>query len=157
MRIGLVTVLQWAEKFALRTCQLAVILMTALVLIQVVLRYFVGDALVWAEEGSVFLMIWVTFFGAGIAYRRGAHVAVTILPDRLPRSVARALVLFSHVLILVFLAIVAWQGWELSQSAVGQLSAGLGVSMKWPYLMVPFGCILLTAQVVAAMIDPRDN
>ena len=55
------------------------LIMAGLVIVttlQVVFRV-AFNALTWSEEMSRYLLVWGTFFGATLAYKRGNHIAVT--------------------------------------------------------------------------------
>lgn len=132
----------------------AVVAMTVLVLVQIVLRYIFNAALPWVEEMTVFLMIWMAFMGAAVGVRRGTHVAMTMLVDRLPRGLARVLFYVSTLAMIAFAAIVVWQGMLLIFSVGNQRSAALGVPMAIPYLVVPLGALLIILQACANVIDP---
>ena len=147
-------VLAWAAE---QSCLLAVLVMTGLTLIQVVLRYIFRMPLVWTEEASVFLMIWMAFVGAGIAMRRGAHIAMTLLVDRFPPRLSRGFLTLSRLLILAFLAVVAWQGWLLAMSVGGQRSPALAIPMTWPYLTMPFGAAVMGLQLIAVMLESSSS
>ena len=82
----------------------AVVAMTALVLVQIVLRYILNVPLPWVEEMTVFLMIWMAFMGAAVGVRRGTHIAMTMLVERLPRGLARVIFYVSTVAIIAFAA-----------------------------------------------------
>ena len=47
--------------------------MTTLVFVNVVARYMFNYSIIWAEEISQYLMIWIAFLGAGLALREGRH------------------------------------------------------------------------------------
>ncbi len=64
--------------------------MFALVFTNVVTRYGFGFSIAWAEEVSGFLMIWITYIGAGLALRQGRHVAIELFQDMLPPRMCRA-------------------------------------------------------------------
>ena len=53
----------------------------------VVMRYLVGSPLIWAEEVQLMCFMWMTFFGAGAAFRYGSHVAVEIVVEQLPKKI----------------------------------------------------------------------
>jgi len=97
----------------------------------------------------------MTFVGAGVALRTGAHIAMTLLRDRLGPGPARALAAVSHTVILAFLLLLAWEGWLLVVSAEGQRSPALGIPMAWPYLTMPLGAAFMASQVVAALLESR--
>ena len=50
--------------------------MSILIFAAVVLRYSVHASIPWSEEVSRYLMIWLTFLGAGPVLRIGGHIAV---------------------------------------------------------------------------------
>ena len=58
--------------------------MTLIVGANIGLRYLTGQSLSWADEAARYLMIWMTFSGAGLALRYGGHVAITNLQEQLP-------------------------------------------------------------------------
>src|SRR3990167_3110257 len=78
--------------------------MVALVFTNVVSRYILNFSIIWAEELSQYLMVWITFLGAGLAMREGRHVAVEMLQDALPQPLARTARLIVIIAVLVFLA-----------------------------------------------------
>ncbi len=47
--------------------------MTLIVAVQVFCRYVLNNSLFWAEELSRYLLAWLTFLGASVAYRRNVH------------------------------------------------------------------------------------
>ena len=113
--------------------------MFAFVFTNVVTRYGFGFSIGWAEEVSRFLMIWVTFLGAGLALREGRHVAIDVLQDLLSERARRALRMALGVMILLFLALLVFYGikfvifgWN-KETMVTQIPRGI------PYLAVPLG------------------
>ena len=143
---------QGLELVAEWSCRGAIVTMAGLVLLQVVLRYVFRAPLMWVEEGSIFLMIWMTFVGAGIALRHGYHVAMTLLCDRFPSAWSHAVSAVSSLLIVAFLLVVAWQGWLLSMAVQHQPSPALRIPMMWPYLIIPLGAVFMIIQVVAMLL-----
>ena len=65
--------------------------MTTLVFINVIARYLFNFSIIWAEEISQYLMIWIAYLGAGLALREGRHVALELLHDRLTPVLTRRL------------------------------------------------------------------
>ena len=143
------------EWLALRTCQAAAVVMVVVVLTQVVLRYIFRSPLVWAEEASVFLMIWISFVGAGLAIRDGAHIAMNLFYGRMPALWARLMLAVTCLAVLSFLAVVFWQGTLLALFVGDQPSPALRIPMMWPYLIMPVGAIFMILEIVAAFVDPK--
>ena len=65
--------------------------MAVIIFANVVLRYSTSQSIEWAEEVARYLMVWLTFLGAGPVLRYGGHIAVDNLQDSLPRGAAVAL------------------------------------------------------------------
>src|SRR3954469_21306616 len=94
---------------AAATLTVALVVMAA----QVVFRYFLSDSLIWSEEVARYALIWSSMIGAAVAYRHGAHVAVTDVVVRLPKALQAVCVRAVHLLILGFAAVLGWQSWTL--------------------------------------------
>ena len=65
--------------------------MAIVIFANVVLRYTTSQSIEWAEEVARYLMVWLTFLGAGPVLRYGGHIAVENLQDSLPPRAALAL------------------------------------------------------------------
>ena len=113
--------------------------MFVLVFTNVVTRYGFGFSIGWAEEISRFLMIWVTFLGAGLALREGRHVAIDFLQDKLRAEARHRLRTVLALLILAFLGLLVFYGAEFAafgwdkETMVTQIPRGI------PYLAIPIG------------------
>jgi TRAP-type C4-dicarboxylate transport system permease small subunit len=143
-----------AARFIVMTLM---VIMCVVVLFGVFFRYVVGDALTWTEEVSRYLMIWLGFIGAGLALREGGHVAVDALINRLPAKARRSVIFLVRLLCIAFLASVIGSGALLILKISGQITPVLGISMGWPYVAVPIGCLLVTIEMIALMIRDPDQ
>jgi C4-dicarboxylate transporter DctQ subunit len=111
----------------------------ALAFYNVVARYVFGSSLTWAGELTVYLFLWSAFFGAAYCFKEDAHIAVTILLEKIPPKVAKALMLFSHLVTFVFLAAVSWYGYKylLLEIDLEERSIDLDIPMWIPYSVIP--------------------
>ena len=50
-----------------------------LITLQVVLRYVFNYSLSWGEEVTRYAIVWMSFVGAGMGIRKGAHICVDLL------------------------------------------------------------------------------
>ena len=50
--------------------------MSMIIFANISLRYFTNESIEWAEEVARYLMVWLTFLGAGPVLRYGGHIAV---------------------------------------------------------------------------------
>src|SRR5512139_1420801 len=73
-----------AERVVRVTLVCMVAVMTAIIIMQVMLRYVFLYSLSWSEEVARYLMIWVSFLGASLAVRYGFHIGVEFIVARIP-------------------------------------------------------------------------
>ncbi len=122
--------------------------MACIVFANVTLRYLTNDSLVWAEEVARYLMVWLTFLGAGQVLRFGGHIAIENLHDVLPGPVGRALRGLLVVVLLGFFGTMAWYGAMYTSVMRFQTTAATGISFAWVYLAIPIGFALLVIHLL---------
>ena len=124
------------------------IVMFVLVFTNVVTRYCFGFSIATAEEISTFLMIWVTYLGAGLALREGRHASIDILQDLLgdrARRIVRALL---GIALLIFFALLCWYGARFAQFGWGLETITTQIPKGIPYLGIPIGAALFMLHLV---------
>jgi len=84
-------------RFAIAFC---LALMVVLVFGNVVLRYGFNSGITVSEELSRWLFVWLTFLGAIVAMRDGAHLGMDSVVARLPAAGKRACFILSNALML---------------------------------------------------------
>ncbi len=132
--------------------------MATLVFMNVVCRYILNFSIIWAEELSQYLMVWVTFLAAGLALRQGRHVAIEMLQDRLPSKARRMTRHLIALLLIVFLGTLTILGLQFVRFAWDQESPVMNIPLGIPYLAVPVGALLLLIHIFfiyRAYIDGR--
>lgn len=127
--------------------------MVALVFANVVGRYVFSRSFIWAEELSQYLMVWVTFLGAGLALRYGRHVAMDLLQIFLPDPVARALRALLAVVTIAFLLALTVLGFQLVVFAWPQETPAMNISAGLPYLAVPVGALIYLVHILLMFSD----
>ena len=132
-----------------RTLALAIFVMIAVIMYEVVARYFFNAPGPWAQDVSRWLQVAYIFLGGAYALQRGYFVRVDIMFFRLtPRLQALIDLTVSTALFACFAAVIVWKGLEfaLQSYRMGEVSATGGWrGPVWPAkFMVPLGMILLT-------------
>ncbi len=119
------------------------VLMVIVTVAQVVFRFFF-TALTWSEELACFLLVFASLLGTAVAFKKGNHIAVTFVLDKLPPAAKKVMQTVIGFLGIGFFAIVAWFGAVLMKSEAGQITPAMQISMKWLYLMYPLvGCVVM--------------
>jgi TRAP-type C4-dicarboxylate transport system permease small subunit len=128
--------------------------MTIVVFVAVVFRYVLNDPFEWSEEASTFMMVWFGMLGASMGVYRGRHVGVSYLIEKIPFFTRhmRLISISANVLMLVFMAVLLWQGALLSGFAARQQSPALMISMFWPYFGLILGAVAVTLQLIFQIV-----
>lgn len=117
--------------------------MVAVVGANVALRFTTNHSLPWSDEVARYLMIWMTFLGAGLALRIGGHVAITNLHDVLSTRAQRLLRAGIVAGLLFFFGYMVMVGWDYMQRAQYQMTPALRLSFRYVYAAMPVGFTLL--------------
>lgn len=129
-------------------CLLGIVVVATLGGVQVWFRYVAGSSLVWSEEIMRFTMIWIVMLGAGLAYSRGQFLGMRVLVESLPGPIRRAADILSAVIMLAFLAVIAWYGWKLADRTRLQMLPTMGLSLIWLNISIVFGVLLLAMHII---------
>ena len=109
---------------------------------QIVSRVFF-TAFGWTEEVARFLLIWVTFLGAALAWQQGRHIAVTIVVDRVPGAARRAIQILALAVVFAFALALVWLGWAYMEVSSFQRSPSLRLRMSHVYAVIPLSGALI--------------
>ena len=147
--------IHWLCALGVAIAAVAILLSLALIGYSVVMRYFVNDPVPWVDELVGYLLVVSVMLGAGEALRRGEHISVDIVTERLgPRS-KRIAQLFGVAAVALTAAILVWEGWAtvaFSRMA-GVISNGYLATPMWlPQLAVPVGSAILLLTAIAVFI-----
>ncbi len=105
--------------------------MVVLVFGNVVLRYGFNSGITMSEELSRWLFVWVTFLGAIVAMKEGAHLGSDTLVSRLSIRGQKVCLVLSHLLMLFVCWLLFKGSWELVKINLDATSAVMEVSMAW--------------------------
>jgi TRAP-type transport system small permease protein len=103
----------------------------------------VGEPVIWAIDLAQASFAWAAVLGADIALKRNSHIEIDILVRAFPRNVRRWLAVAWLVTIVVFLAIVAWYGIQLTLLNIERPMGDTGLSYAWVTGAIPAGALLM--------------
>lgn len=118
---------------------------TLLLFVNVVLRYVFLAPIGWAEELTIYLIVWVVLIGGSIAVRARGHIAVDLLPYVLSPANRRRLQILILVVMMVFFAAFFYYGGQhtLRVRSLGQVTPMMQAPMWLAYLALPVGSFLM--------------
>ncbi|TDH35660.1 TRAP transporter small permease [Pseudohoeflea suaedae] len=147
--------LEWIDRMVavvLRPVVFAgTIALAAVITLQIVSRVFF-TSFAWTEEVARFLLIWITFLGAALAFQQARHIAVTFVRDLMPLNLRRIITGAGILVAIAFLVTLAMIGWKYSGIQSFQKSPSLRISMFWVYLVMPASAAIMTFLSVVDLV-----
>lgn len=157
VRKGLTVLLQWV----------VIILMLLLVLDVlwgVFSRYALGQQATWSEELARLLLVWVSLFGASVAFGLKAHLGLDYFAENLHPDAGKLNRILGALVSLAFAIIVFFiGGWSLMSNAweSGQTMTALPIGKWWVYAALPvsgvFMVIFLIEQLIETIFTPANE
>ena len=117
-----------------------------------------GDPLIWTDELSRFLMIWLAAIGWMLASRRRGHIRIRYFVDKLPllpREILERLLLLA---VAIFGAALAGYGYDLVARNLDIDATTLPVSMSVmyaPVVLVGFGTMAQALSELFTALAPK--
>ncbi len=143
---GFVRTLEWLAAGAF-------LLLFLLSTLQIVLRYFFGEALFWLPDLVRFLFIWCVFAGAAVMYYRHEHIVVDFLVRRARLGTQEVLALIQDLVMIAFLAIVVYQGIVVSILRMRLNFTVLRLPTGYMYLSIPVAAVVMLAASAFSAVE----
>jgi len=132
--------------------------MVVVVFGNVIFRYFLSAAIAWSEEVSRFMLIWLAFLGAVIAYLRNEHLGLDIMLRVLPPLGARVLALVADALVVTVLVIMTRGGivMTVDSFASGWVASAVPIPYGYVYMAAPIAAgLMLIESIIKLLTDIR--
>ena len=114
-------------------------IMTIVIAAQVFTRYALNLSLDWAEEISRLFFVWSVFFAIPLGVKRGGHVGISLLTDRLPPTIKDKLFRAMSMLAMLLMAVVVYEATVLTRDQWDEPMATLDYSVGWFMLPLAVG------------------
>lgn len=131
------------QKLINNFLSVAIFAMTLIIFLQVISRYIFNSPLVWSEELSRYLFVWISFLAIADAVRTKSHIALSILTDRMNEDRKQIISRLNYSLTCI-IGIITYGGIVLMNLGIHQSSATLGVPMFLVYLVIPVSGVLIS-------------
>lgn len=118
-------------------------LIFSIMLLQIFFRYVLSSPLVWTEELCRYLFIWICFLGWTIALKRGSHIRINFVIERIPWRFRKVLLILFQVLILFFLLQLTRFGIAMVQRSFSVPTITLFFSWAYVYLAAPLSAVIM--------------
>jgi TRAP-type C4-dicarboxylate transport system permease small subunit len=130
-------------------CGLVVALLTC-VSLGVVTREF-GAPLIWTDELSRFLMVWLAVFGWVLASRKRIHVRIRYFQNLLPRGAQKGVEVAIQIALTLLGALIAYLSVGLVIKNHDLEATSLPLSMAWMYVPMVLAGAVTTVQGIVEL------
>lgn len=133
------------EGAATSLVAVALAVLTAVVIAEVIARYAFNAPIIWSNEVATYLFIYAVFFGGSVALKRKELMDVQFIRQRCPPRIRWMMSLLTHLLIIGFTLIgTTYSGvLILTSYRTGTMSPALEIPMLYVYLPIPLGFTLM--------------
>lgn len=124
---------------------LVLVLLVLVTILGVVMRYVLHAPLPWLIEIQLAGMVWIAFLGASVAFRYGAHVAIEIIIDLLPKKARLVAEVLIGVIVYALLAFLFYSSIFYLENFVtsGRSTPILGIPYYIVYGVASVSCFLM--------------
>ncbi len=128
-------------------------LMLIIILTQVFFRYVLNNSLVWPEEAARFLMVWMTFIAAPIAYRMGLNVSLDFVLGKLRGRIHTFLMVLIQIGALATLILLFHQSLGMVERGVLIDATSIPIKLGYIYISMPIGLFLTSMVNIEKLIN----
>ena len=147
---GLFKALEW---FAM----ICMVVLTAVVFCDVVLRYIFKQGFSWTQEIATLMLVWFSLIGMAIGVLEKIHISIEMFTSHLPEKVISIIESIDHVLIAVFGGVMLYYGIVIMQMTKSSTLPATKMPSAVLYVILPISglLILLNALLVAAKLEMK--
>jgi len=129
--------------------------MTIVVAAQVFSRYVLNQSLFWSEELARYLLIWLSFLGASVAYRRKAHPGIDTLVAKMPPLLRERFADAVHLVSLLLFGVMIFSGCRFAYFVRLQISPALYLPKWIVFSVIPASGFVLMIHGVNFLLKAR--
>jgi TRAP-type C4-dicarboxylate transport system permease small subunit len=133
---------RWLRYWLEGLVVIALMVMTVVTFLQVLFRFVFELPSSWTGEVVTFSFIFVVFLGAALAVKHHEHIVVDIV-DALPSPIKKTIYLISQALVLIFLFVFTYYGWQHAVNSMNTLTPSLEIPKGYIYMVAPFSGMLM--------------
>ena len=111
------------RKFLEILCAILLIAITAVVFAQVVNRFVFHGTFAWAEEISIYMMVWLVFLGASINVLEESNIRIDFFVKLLPLRMQEFLEIICQLACAAFTVILCKNTWAIVKINLNNFSA----------------------------------
>jgi TRAP-type C4-dicarboxylate transport system permease small subunit len=112
-----------------------------------------GEPLIWTDELSRFLMVWLAVFGWVLASRKRLHVRIRYFQDHLPPRAHRTVEILIQLALALFGILVTWYSVGLVGRNHDLEATSMPISMAWMYVPMVLAGVVTSVQGASEVVE----
>lgn len=118
----------------------------------VVSRYVFHAPLVWSDELASILFLWLSMLGAVVALRRGEHMRMTALVQKVRPQTRAMLDAFAIAASVAFLVLIIWPSIDYAHEESFIVTPALEISNAWRAAAIPAGIGIMLVMALLRLL-----
>ncbi|MGO4887577.1 TRAP transporter small permease [Anaerobacillus sp. MEB173] len=131
---------------------LLMVLLTLIVFIEVLSRYFLKLPLTYTGELTSLIFPWMIFIGAISVTKEDGHLAINYFRSLMPRTGQKIALIITKLIMIYFSVFMVMSSYQLSQVVTNQLMPMLRISKSWLYISGTVAFIGVTIILIYQLI-----
>lgn len=127
--------------------------MAGIVAANVFCRFVLGFSIYWGDELAQTLMVWLTFLGAAVAIRDGAHYTFSYLANKLNGLMLGIYIITCDLLIITSILILGYYSFQITRGIADWILPALEISRAYVYVSAPLGCLFMLYYSVDQLLN----
>ncbi len=136
-------------------CNLLLVTMVLIIVVQVGFRYLLASPISWSEEVAILMLVWFGMLSVATAVYRHSHMAISIIWDHLPKKGQYWLDVVVQLLILIFALNITLNSSLLITMVDDQILPASGILRSYLYLAPMVAGGLMTINSIGNLLLDR--
>ena len=135
------------------------VLMSAIIGVQVFMRYVMQNSLSWSEELSRYLFVLFVNIGISFCVKTKKHIRVEVFTMWLPQRTQAVIRITADIIFLAFALVIIYYGFITASKifTLNQTSPALGIPMGFIYVTLPLSYIMVMIRLVQNIAEAVRN
>ncbi|WP_324754237.1 TRAP transporter small permease [Roseovarius sp. Pro17] len=125
---------------------------TAVGFTEVIFRYLLGSSIGWSFEFLQIILVYITFVGGFLASRKRGHLRVTVLVEKMPRTLRMICFLLAQIGIAITTVVMTIWGWDYAFRFPDTTTDMIRIPVVYLYIIVPLCGFAMSCQVVCDIV-----
>jgi TRAP-type C4-dicarboxylate transport system permease small subunit len=137
----------FADRVAAGAAMLLLASLMATVLLGIVTRAL-GEPLIWTDEVTRLLMVWLAGFGWILACRKRGHIRIRFFRDLLPPRAWKVAEIATQLAVAFFGTLILWFGSVLVMRNLDLTATTVPIAVAWIYVPISIAGLVTLAQAL---------